>query len=557
MRNLAIRLTVVLIGVWGSAAYAEDFVTPFGGQVYFKVTTAKTGAAWTFGIGTTSQNCHVYLSSLPNTSFPTNEVSVGYFNAGETIRFCMWSQFGTNTAWAFSDGTDPASLVAFSDTTDALQMGGNIIAQTGATTWLMHLDNAVSYLYDDSNNDILMQIRIDPSFVSPQPNLGNFIVPSSGSLYARCVGGIAGATSVFGIGTSATNFVPTLTGLPALCTGTEVLVGSVIAGQVMQFGISTVWTGQTWWAFSGGSDQASLVSFTDVCNTLGLNGSVYQQTGPATWVMHLSDAAHYTYDICDANNILIQLRIGPVSQQGPSISHGGIVPIYSTASVIQSGEWVSIYGSNLASGITLWNGDFPVSLGGTSVSINGKAAYIWVVSPGQINLQSPDDTATGTVPVVVTTAAGSAASTVTLDRFAPSLSLLDAQHVTGIILRSNGSGSNGGGSYDILGPTGSSLGYPTVAAKAGDSIVLFGVGFGPTNPTVTSGVVFSSAASTTNPVQLVIGGKTVTPSFAGLSSAGLYQINVTIPAGLGTDDESLTASVAGVQTQPGVVISLQ
>jgi hypothetical protein len=32
----------------------------------------------------------------------------------------------------------------------------------------------------------------------------------------------------------------------------------------------------------------------------------------------------------------------------PSITPGGIVPIYSTVSTIQPGEWVSIYGTNLA-----------------------------------------------------------------------------------------------------------------------------------------------------------------------------------------------------------------
>jgi uncharacterized protein (TIGR03437 family) len=58
-------------------------------------------------------------------------------------------------------------------------------------------------------------------------------------------------------------------------------------------------------------------------------------------------------------------------------------------------------------------------------------------------------------------------------------------------------------------------------------------------------------------VQLAIRGKTVLPSFSGLSEAGLFQINVTIPAGLGTGDLPLIGNVAGVQTQPGVVISLQ
>jgi uncharacterized protein (TIGR03437 family) len=58
-------------------------------------------------------------------------------------------------------------------------------------------------------------------------------------------------------------------------------------------------------------------------------------------------------------------------------------------------------------------------------------------------------------------------------------------------------------------------------------------------------------------VQLAINGTTVAPSFAGLSSAGLYQLNMTIPAGLGAGDQSLVAIVGGVQTQPGVVISIQ
>jgi len=49
----------------------------------------------------------------------------------------------------------------------------------------------------------------------------------------------------------------------------------------------------------------------------------------------------------------------------------------------------------------------------------------------------------------------------------------------------------------------------------------------------------------------------VTPAFAGLSGPGLYQINVTIPAGLGTGDVSLDAALGGVQTAAGVVISLQ
>ena len=64
-----------------------------------------------------------------------------------------------------------------------------------------------------------------------------------------------------------------------------------------------------------------------------------------------------------------------------------------------------------------------------------QSRFISLASPGQINLQAPNDTATGTVPVVVTTATGSATSTVTLVQFAPSFCLIDPKHVAGIILR--------------------------------------------------------------------------------------------------------------------------
>jgi len=286
---------------------------------------------------------------------------------------------------------------------------------------------------------------------------------------------------------------------------------------------------------------------------LSSTGKPAATVGSYSFLAQVSDSA--------SNVALRQLTLVVIPNPSTerAIADGGIAPAGSgsTVLVIQPGEWVSIYGTNLAGSTMTWSGSFPTSLGGTSVTINGKAAYLSYVSPTQINLQAPIDTAMGPVPVVVTTTGGSSTSTVTLAQFAPSFLLLDSKHVAGIILRSNGSGAYGGGTYDILGPTGNSLGYATVAAKAGDSVELFGVGLGPTNPAVTAGQRFSGAAPTTNPVNLLINNMSVTPLFAGLSGAGLYQINLTVPAGLGTGDVSLQSSVGGVQTRSGVVISLQ
>jgi len=252
----------------------------------------------------------------------------------------------------------------------------------------------------------------------------------------------------------------------------------------------------------------------------------------------------------------------------PTISPGGVVPIFSSTNTIEPGEWVSIYGTNLASSTVVWNGDFPISLGGTKVEINGKPAYLMFVSPGQINLQAPDDAARGSVSVVVTTAAGSATSSVTLASVAPSFSLFEPTgqtvlpmgyvgFVCGIIVRSDKSGAYGGGTYDVLGPTGNSLGFPTVAALPGDIVELFGVGFGPTTQSVPAGKPFVGAAPLVAPFTLYINNVAVKPSFVGISSTGLYQINLTVPDGLGDGDVPIYAVTGGEETQRGVLFSLE
>ncbi len=244
-----------------------------------------------------------------------------------------------------------------------------------------------------------------------------------------------------------------------------------------------------------------------------------------------------------------ELKMGrETAAQAPSIS--AVVPLDGASNSIQPGEWVSIFGSNLASGTALWNGDFPTTLGGASVQINGKLAFLQYVSPGQINLQAPDDTALGPVSVIVTTAAGAPKATVTLAEFAPAFNLLDTKYVDGIIVRKDHSGAYGGGAYDILGPTGNSLGYPTVAAQAGDLVELFAVGFGPTTPAVRPGQAFSGAAPINAQLSLYINNVPVKPHFVGLSSAGLYQINLRVPPAWGWERFRFRPSLEVCQPNP-------
>jgi uncharacterized protein (TIGR03437 family) len=98
-----------------------------------------------------------------------------------------------------------------------------------------------------------------------------------------------------------------------------------------------------------------------------------------------------------------------------SVSNGG-----SGSANIESGSWVSIYGTGLSTTTRSWQtSDFsgtalPTTLDNVTVLIDGKKAAIAYISPGQLNVQAPADTATGSVPVQVTNANGTAASKTTL-----------------------------------------------------------------------------------------------------------------------------------------------
>jgi hypothetical protein len=80
---------------------------------------------------------------------------------------------------------------------------------------------------------------------------------------------------------------------------------------------------------------------------------------------------------------------------------------------------------------------------------------------------------------------------------------------------------------------------------------------GPTTPPVLAGQAFSGAASVDSQVDLYINNVHVEPSFAGLSGAGLYQINLVVPDGIGQGPVSIRAMVGGLQTQTGVFFPVE
>jgi uncharacterized protein (TIGR03437 family) len=96
----------------------------------------------------------------------------------------------------------------------------------------------------------------------------------------------------------------------------------------------------------------------------------------------------------------------------------------------------------------------------------------------------------------------------------------------------------------------------TTPAHAGETIVFFMNGFGATSVPVVSGALTQSGTLPTMPV-FMIDNIPVTPSFAGLISPGLFQMNATLPGNLTPGDHSISASYGGATTQPGTLITIQ
>jgi uncharacterized protein (TIGR03437 family) len=245
-------------------------------------------------------------------------------------------------------------------------------------------------------------------------------------------------------------------------------------------------------------------------------------------------------------------QLGPVA--APKMAISGVSDNASGQAGIASGSWVSIYGSGLSATTRTWqNADFqgsnlPVALDGVSVTINGKAAAVWYISPGQLNVQAPSDTATGPVAVQVTNASGSATGTAALQQYAPGFFTFPGKYAAAV--------HTDGAYVAPLGFFGGAV--ASRPAQPGEVLLVFGSGFGPTAPAVPAGQVFQGAAALADPSQLHIriGGIPAIVQYAGMVAAGEYQFNVLVPA-LTDGDQPLTADIGGVAAQPGLSIPVR
>jgi uncharacterized protein (TIGR03437 family) len=212
---------------------------------------------------------------------------------------------------------------------------------------------------------------------------------------------------------------------------------------------------------------------------------------------------------------------------------------------IEAGSWVMIQGTDLANDTRLWqSSDFngnnlPTALDGTSVTIDGIAAYVEYISPTQINVLAPADGHTGTVNIAVTNNGhASAPAQAQLQSIAPAFFMTASSNAIASLLPG----------YTPV--------TSTTPAMPGDLVVLWGTGFGPTNPAAPIGMIVSGALATSVLPVVTVGGVpvTVVSSVLTAGTAGLYQITIQLPANVPTGAPALQASIGGAQTQSSVTL---
>jgi uncharacterized protein (TIGR03437 family) len=306
----------------------------------------------------------------------------------------------------------------------------------------------------------------------------------------------------------------------------------------------------------------------DSGNTTTIKGTLTPVAGSKGAYANLGGSGNMTLVVTNTATGVSFTSTGSITLAGPLVTKANVFPsgitnVFSDQRTLSPGAWASIFGENMANSTATWNGDFPTALGNVTGTLDSKAIYFWFVSASQINFQVPDGTKTGCVTLTLNTPNGSVSKLIDVQSAQPSFSLLDDKYVAAIIPVPNGSGAYGSGinSYDIAGPVGR-FAYKTRPVKRGESLVIYGVGFGPTNPPVAAGKVFpvpgtnvTSARSTFQWNFFIPTGPTtgvpIPVNFVGLVGAGLYQINATIPQNAPLGDVQLKSFLANSNNGPG------
>jgi len=252
-------------------------------------------------------------------------------------------------------------------------------------------------------------------------------------------------------------------------------------------------------------------------------------------------------------------------QAAPSFTTANLMNGASFSTALGPNTWVSIVkGGGLSATTRSWlssdivGNTLPTQLNGVSVSINGNPAAVSYVSPTQINFLTPPNLTSGTAQVQVSNnGLNSANVSAPIASTAPAFFTLGTADAAGntYIAAEHANGS-------LAGPPGLVTGLTSTPYNAGETMVLYGTGFGPTTPLAAAGQLLTTALPASVTPTVTVGGLPATVNFSGLVGPGLYQLNVILPPGTATGATGaaaavpVVASVGGAPSQAKAVVAV-
>jgi uncharacterized protein (TIGR03437 family) len=407
------------------------------------------------------------------------------------------------------------------------------------------VDSAGNLYIADNGNSLIRQVDTKGNIISFLGSGARLIAPNG--LWFDATGALYIADS--GNARVAKYVAPTLSNFAGnLTAGFAGDGGQAIRAQLNKpSGVTVDAAGNVYVADTNNSRIRKITADGTITTIAGKGGGAYSgDGGPATsaalnFPRSIAVSSNGTVYIADTGNHVIRV----LTPTFPTI--GGVGNAASGAARISPGALASVFGTGFGSATFLADDGFawPTSAIGVIVKVNGVAAPLDFVSPGQINFQVPWATPTaGTANVAVFVNGGSTnIAAVPVATAAPGL-FFDQPSGAAIVQNAPAFSLNGASN----------------PAPAGSTIIAYLTGSGPVKPAAKDGVPTPTDTLTnaTSVVTANIGSTAAAVSFTGLAPGfiGLVQMNIVVPATLAAGVYPLSVTIDG-QTSNSATIAVK
>jgi uncharacterized protein (TIGR03437 family) len=273
--------------------------------------------------------------------------------------------------------------------------------------------------------------------------------------------------------------------------------------------------------FSVGATSLGSITLT------GSGGSATATLGvPASGLPQGSSNVTAAYSGDTSVNATISVSVSSTaSETKPAIA--GLAHGASFKQSFAPGMILSVFGSQLAPSTESASAvPLPLTMAGVEATVNGVAAPLYYVSPGQLNIQIPYEIAPNSTAVVTVNNNGQVASqSIAISTTAP-----------GIFTNSSGAP------------------VPSTSAARGSIITLFVTGVGAVSPQVATGAAPSATAVPipTEALSVTVGGIATSVEYDGIPAGlvGVVQINYQVPTGIVIGAQPVVVKVGNVSSPP-------